>query len=107
MPTKAGHTVAKALGIKLKDKDPYRELETPGASVLSTQTFVEEPPRVVDYFGDLVPSGHEIYDYLLSLFPFLSWIGYYNLQWLVGDLVAGKHTHSGILARGPFAHWHQ
>ncbi|KXX78741.1 Sulfate permease 2 [Madurella mycetomatis] len=100
MPTKAGHTVAKALGIKLKDKDPYRELETPGASVLSTQTFVEEPPRVVDYFYDLVPSGHEIYDYLVSLFPFLSWIGYYNLQWLIGDLVAGITIGAVVVPQG-------
>lgn len=90
MPTKAGHAVAKALGIKLQDKDPYRELETPGASVLSHQTFVEQEPRVAEFFLDLVPSGREIQDYLLSLFPFLSWIGYYNLQWLIGDLVAGK-----------------
>lgn len=92
MPPKAGHVVAKALGIKLQEDDPFRELDRPGASVLSdgtNHTFVEEPPRIVDYLHDLVPSGKGTYEYLLSLFPFLSWIGHYNLQWLVGDLVAG------------------
>lgn len=102
MPSKAGHVAAKALGIKLQDKDPYRELDRPGASVLSEQTnhtFVEDPPLVLDYLHELLPSGKQLYAYLLSLFPFLSWIGHYNLQWLIGDLVAGKET--------PPLHWIQ
>lgn len=95
MPSKAGHVAAKALGIKLQDKDPFRELDKPGASFVSERTahtFVEEPPLVLEYINGLVPSGHELYEYLVSLFPFLSWIGHYNLQWLIGDLVAGKLT---------------
>jgi sodium-independent sulfate anion transporter 11 len=101
MSTKAGHLVAKALGIKLQDKEPYRgELETPGASVLSSQTFVEEPPSLLDVFDDLIPSGHQIQQYLLSLFPFLSWIGHYNLQWLIGDLVAGVTIGAVVVPQG-------
>lgn len=53
-------------------------------------TFVEEPPLVADYLMSLIPSGRELYEYSLSLFPFLAWIGHYNLQWLIGDLVAGR-----------------
>jgi len=94
MPNKAGRIAAKALGIKLQEEDPYtRELERPGASMISnvtSHTFVEEPPHVVDWFLGLIPTGEQIYRYLLSLFPFLSWIGHYNLQWLIGDLVAGE-----------------
>jgi sodium-independent sulfate anion transporter 11 len=93
MSPKAGHAVAKALGIKLQGDDPFRELDQPGASMMSDRsnhTFVEEPPLVIDYLSSLLPSGKELYDYSLSLFPFLSWIGHYNLQWLIGDLVAGK-----------------
>jgi hypothetical protein len=95
MPPKAGHVVAKALGIKLQEHDPFKELDRPGASMMSDRTdhtFVEEPPLVLDYLNNLIPSGKELYEYLLSLFPFLSWIGHYNLQWLIGDLVAGKVT---------------
>lgn len=95
MSPKAGHVVAKALGIKLQDNDPFKELDRPGASMMSDRTdhtFVEEPPLVLDYLHSLIPSGKQLYDYLLSLFPFLSWIGRYNLQWLLGDLVAGKYT---------------
>lgn len=93
MPSKASSAAAKALGIKLQDSDPYKEPDRPGASVSSEQsahTFVESPPLVLDYLAGLLPSGTELYDYVVSLFPFLSWIGHYNLQWLIGDLVAGK-----------------
>ncbi|KAK4658576.1 LOW QUALITY PROTEIN: hypothetical protein QC762_0029370 [Podospora pseudocomata] len=53
-----------------------------------TQTFVEESPRVDDFFeiSTFWPASAR---YLVSLFRF-SWIGYLqSLQWLAGDLVAG------------------
>ena len=103
MPLRARQTVANVLGIKLQDEDPFRELDRPGASMMSDRTdhtFVEEPPLVVDYLRGLIPSGQELYEYSLSLFPFLSWMGHYNLQWLIGDLVAGKHKLSTFLEHG-------
>ncbi|KAK4042444.1 sulfate transporter family-domain-containing protein [Parachaetomium inaequale] len=103
MPPKAGHLVAKALGIKLQEHDPFKELDRPGASMMSDRTdhtFVEEPPLVLDYLNNLIPSGKELYEYLLSLFPFLSWIGHYNLQWLIGDLVAGITIGAVVVPQG-------
>ena len=50
----------------------------------------EEQPTVKEVLAGLVPTKKGIIDYFLSLFPFLSWIGFYNLQWLTGDLVAGE-----------------
>lgn len=107
MSPKAGHVVAKALGIKLQEHDPFRELDRPGASMMSERTdhsFVEEPPLVTDYLNSLIPSGNQLYRYLLSLFPFLSWIGHYNLQWLIGDLVAGKAGRPFSRQRSQSAH---
>lgn len=95
MTSKAGHFAAKALGIKFRPKDPYDsypDLEGPGGSINSADTFIEEPPHVGEFFLGFIPTGEQVYKYFLSLFPFLSWIGYYNLQWLIGDLVAGKKT---------------
>jgi sodium-independent sulfate anion transporter 11 len=104
MSLKARHVVAKALGIKLQEEDPYKsELDRPGASVRSSQTdhsFVEEPPQVLEYLESLIPSGKELYRYLISLFPFLSWIGHYNLQWLLGDLVAGITIGAVVVPQG-------
>lgn len=91
--TKVGHGLAKALGIKVQKSEPYQDEVTRGESVFSvatTETFVEEPPTTGEYIRELAPSGNELLAYVWSLFPFLHWISYYNVQWLIGDLVAGK-----------------
>jgi len=92
--TKIGHALAKGLGIKLDYRDELNTEEIRrGESVFSIQTadtFVEEEPRSAEWIADTLPNKHELVAYCRSLFPFLSWIGFYNLQWLVGDLVAGE-----------------
>lgn len=88
--TKIGHALAKGLGIKVERPVAYQDEVTRGESVFSSDdTWVEEPPHTLDVFRELVPTGKETVDYIVSLFPFLSWIGRYNAQWLIGDLVAG------------------
>ncbi|CAO1623434.1 unnamed protein product [Parajaminaea phylloscopi] len=43
-----------------------------------------------DFFHSTFDSpGSRLAAYLDSLFPFTKWIGSYNLQWLVGDVIAG------------------
>lgn len=83
--TKIGHGLAKVLGIKLESKTPFQDSATRGA----TKSFIEQPPTTAQYFQELTPNGAEVLGYIKSLFPFLSWIGKYNVQWLIGDLVAG------------------
>lgn len=90
--TKIGHTLAKVLGIQL-EKEPGSENATRGESVFSVSsadTYVEEEPTIWEWFAQYTPTLHGIGRYLYSLFPFLHWITRYNLQWLYGDLVAGK-----------------
>ena len=91
--TKIGHGLAKGLGIKLQYRNELDEEIRRGESVFSIQTadtYVEEEPTTAEWVRDTVPNGHDLLRYVRSLFPFLSWIGFYNLQWLVGDLVAGE-----------------
>lgn len=94
--TKIGHGLAKFFNIKLQPNEPYVD-EVPGEdSVVSggsgypTDTFVEEPVHVSDWFQSIAPTKKGAYNYVYSLFPFLHWIGRYNLIWLAGDLVAGQ-----------------
>lgn len=88
--TKVGHALAKGLGIKVERPIAYQDEVTRGESVFSADdSWVEEPPHTIDAVADIIPTGKEIVDYLISLFPFLQWIGHYNVQWLIGDLVAG------------------
>lgn len=90
LKTQVGHSLAKALGITLESAD---EDVTRGESVFSVETadtFIEQPPTTAEWLTSGAPSTDDVVDYIKSLFPFLSWIRFYNVQWLLGDLVAGK-----------------
>lgn len=89
--TKIGHGLARVLGIKLDDLNPDRVTRGESAfSVSSGDTYVEAQPTIEDWVREHTPSGPQIVQYFLSLFPFLKWIHRYNFQWLIGDLVAGN-----------------
>ncbi|KAI8961861.1 sulfate permease [Daldinia sp. FL1419] len=98
---KAGQTLAKVLGIKLEDPDT--DNVTRGESVFSTNTadsFIEQQPTSAEWLAEITPSGRDIIEYFKSLFPFLSWIGFYNLQWFLGDLVAGITIGAVVVPQG-------
>lgn len=93
--SKIGKGLAKGLGIKLEYRDELalKDEIRRGESVFSSQTagaYVEEEPTSAEWLAGVFPNGHDLVTYTRSLFPFTHWIGRYNLQWLAGDLVAGK-----------------
>ncbi|KAJ5971463.1 sulfate anion transporter [Penicillium vulpinum] len=49
----------------------------------------EADPTVLEWLNDGVPSRQQVGHYFVRLLPFLQWIRHYNLQWFLGDLVAG------------------
>lgn len=100
---KTGHILAKVLGIKLQYRKEIPEDLTRGESVFSIQTadtFVEDQPTSAEWVREALPSGHDLVQYCRSLFPFLSWIGRYNLQWFFGDLVAGITIGAVVVPQG-------
>lgn len=53
-------------------------------------SYFEEEPTVQAYFHSKFPQPvQQAKSYLVSLFPIATWIYRYNLQWFLGDLVAG------------------
>lgn len=96
--TKLGHALAKGLGIKVAYRDPLGPAADPvtrGESTFSvgtvdTYSYTEPEPTSIEWIREITPSGQQVLNYLISLFPFLNWISRYNVQWLIGDLVAGK-----------------
>ncbi len=94
LSTKVGHGLAKVLGINLHYRNETgSDRVTRGESVFSidsADTYVEHEPTAREWIQDVIPTSHELGQYVLSLFPFVHWIGRYNLQWLIGDLIAGK-----------------
>ena len=59
-----------------------------------------EPPPQRSGSLEQVPTGEEAASYAKSLFPFLTWIGHYNLVWLVSDLVAGITIGAVVVPQG-------
>ncbi|KAG5946076.1 hypothetical protein E4U60_004558 [Claviceps pazoutovae] len=102
--SRAVRGVATALGIKLGDSDEETaDAVTRGESVLSTQTkdsFVEDVPTTSEWLRDQVPTLQEAGAYAKSLFPFLSWMGHYNVQWFAGDVVAGITIGAVVVPQG-------
>ena len=85
--------LANLIGIKPNYRDPAAEHVTRGESgysVSSGDTYVEGEPTVGEWIRHITPTGAGIGRWAYSLFPFVHWITRYNLQWLYGDLVAGK-----------------
>jgi sodium-independent sulfate anion transporter 11 len=96
--TKIGHGLAKILGIDLHYRNETgSDRITRGESVFSidsADTYVEQEPTSLEWLHEVLPNGRDIAHYFHSLFPFLHWITRYNLQWLIGDLVAGLYSSS-------------
>ncbi|CAE7002437.1 hypothetical protein PTNB85_09230 [Pyrenophora teres f. teres] len=102
--TKVGHSLAKVFGIDLHYRNETgSERITRGESVFtidSADTYVEGEPTAKEWIHDTLPSGQELRQYCYSLFPFIHWIGRYNVQWLIGDLVAGITVGAVVVPQG-------
>lgn len=72
-------SVKKVLGLE----KPINPLET------HAEYRDEADPTVLGWLNDVVPSGPQLVQYFIRLFPFMKWINHYNVQWLIGDLIAG------------------
>lgn len=51
--------------------------------------YIEEDPSVAEWFRGLVPSSQGAAEYVRELFPSARWVRRYNVQWLIGDAIAG------------------
>jgi sodium-independent sulfate anion transporter 11 len=106
--SKLGHYVAKGLGIKLPYRDPLgatAEPVTRGESTISmgtvdTYSYNEPEPTSIEWLCEITPTGGQLGRYFISLFPFLTWIGNYNVQWLMGDLIAGITVGAVVVPQG-------
>ncbi|EOR04736.1 Sulfate permease 2 [Wallemia ichthyophaga EXF-994] len=75
---------------------------TRGESIASNfaDPFVEPDPTVGEWFQEKLPNRHEFGQYCLDLLPFLRWVHRYNLQWLIGDLIAGITVGAVVVPQG-------
>lgn len=84
MSVRVGRALARALGIDLTP-DTYPAL----SDEFKSYAYIEPEPTAADWIRAHMPTSPQVRRYLYDLFPFLHWIMYYNLQWFIGDLIAG------------------
>ena len=84
--------LAKSVDIMLGRQDEPHDLMRSTAPNTSFLTYIEKEPTVVEYVKEHLPTKAGAVKYLYSLFPFLSWIFFYNTTWLLGDIVAGPFS---------------
>jgi hypothetical protein len=51
--------------------------------------FMEQEPTVLEYIKSIIPKKHGILQYVEDTFPCSKWLFNYNLQWFLGDVIAG------------------
>lgn len=104
-PGKVVRALASLLLIDLTPADlardpPHVRGQDRTESIAESDSFIEEEPTVLAWVGELQPTGSGIIQYVLSLFPFVSWIHRYNLKWLYGDMVAGITVGCVVIPQG-------
>lgn len=69
-------------------------------SISNADLFIEREPTVAEFLQEITPSRQAVGRYVYNLFPFIQWIGKYNVTWLIGDLVAGMPNPSSERSDG-------
>lgn len=109
LPTQRGKTTtvapkmgmrvaAKAVGIDQDAKSRHLPDDLKAralGAVMPLDPFFEEDPTVKEWLLEQRPTLAGTSRYIASLFPFVRWIGHYNLQWLMGDVIGGKYFVNG------------
>ncbi|KMU75508.1 sulfate permease 2 [Coccidioides immitis RMSCC 3703] len=98
---RAGRFLAGILGINVDYRqEPEDTFRSAAKSISSVDTFVENEPTVAEWVSDRRPSVNDTKRYIKSLFPFSSWIFHYNLQWMLGDIIAGVTVGFVVVPQG-------
>lgn len=64
-------------------------------------SYFEEEPTVKAYFQSVLPHPRQqIKRYFVSMFPIATWIYRYNVQWFLGDLIAGVTIGAVVVPQG-------
>lgn len=89
MSSKIGRLAAKLLGIELIPSDPTPTSHKRDAYE-HVDYYLEPEPTLGDWVREHTPSGRAVRHYFYHMFPFWQWIWSYNMQWFIGDMIAGK-----------------
>ncbi|RAH47489.1 SLC26/SulP family anion transporter [Aspergillus brunneoviolaceus CBS 621.78] len=102
MSSKIGRLAAKLLGIELIPSDPTPTSHKPGArdAYEHVDYYLEPEPTLGDWVREHTPSGRTVRHCFYHMFPFWQWIWSYNMQWFIGDMIAGITVGAVVIPQG-------
>jgi sodium-independent sulfate anion transporter 11 len=83
-----------------KDKSKTEAQNAYFATIDTKSSYLEPEPTVSGWIKDQVPSQQGVIQYIADTFPCSKWICNYNLQWLMGDVVAGITVGAVVIPQG-------
>jgi hypothetical protein len=72
-----------------QDDEEKKDAQNTWFTTKHPDSFTEEEVTVAGYFKSLIPDKQAVVQYVVDTFPFVKWVCNYNLQWFLGDLIAG------------------
>ncbi|KAG5915604.1 hypothetical protein E4U42_007972 [Claviceps africana] len=69
-------------------------------SISNADLFIEHEPTVREFLSEITPTARDVARYVSRLFPFVQWIGKYNLTWFTGDVIAGVTVGAVVVPQG-------
>jgi sodium-independent sulfate anion transporter 11 len=87
------------LGQVHNDREKIQHQNAYFAALHQNSGYIEPTPSVGGWFKSKTPSKNSSITYITDTFPFLKWIRNYNLQWLLGDLIAGLTVGAVIIPK--------
>ncbi|GME58406.1 sulfate anion transporter [Neofusicoccum parvum] len=94
-----GRILAKPLGINVdyrQEPDRHEYASMPS----DVEPYFEEEPTAKEFLLQFTPTRAGAARYIKTLFPFWNWIFHYNLQWLIGDIIAGVTVGFVVVPQG-------
>ncbi|EOD49088.1 putative sulfate permease 2 protein [Neofusicoccum parvum UCRNP2] len=94
-----GRILAKPLGINVdyrQEPDRHEYASVPS----DVEPYFEEEPTAKEFLLQFTPTRAGAARYIKTLFPFWNWIFHYNLQWLIGDIIAGVTVGFVVVPQG-------
>jgi sodium-independent sulfate anion transporter 11 len=88
------------IGQYRQDKATQQAQDCYFATLETNSGYLEPEPTVLDFIKKAKPTKQGVLQYIIDTFPFSKWICNYNLQWLIGDIIAGVTVGAVVVPQG-------
>src|ERR1700760_3674195 len=88
------------LGQYRRDKAARQTQDSYFATLDTNSGYLEPEPTVLGFLKKRKPTKQGVLQYIVDTFPCSKWVCNYNLQWLMGDIIAGVTVGAVVVPQG-------